>query len=335
MGEDAMGYMGGQSNRYWLGAGMMAVGLGAAIASGQGVALAAAEDAGGSAASGAKPAAAEREQSSTSPGGTEAAESRTARGSRPERTARPTPEARRSVTTRRAAEVGIHAPRTVTVGTVAVDPPSPDDPAAGAAGKDPDDLGDTAYDRRRTFAETRPLRPERRIQATVWEAAEQRRATVSPATSATGPADSSSVAAPAVALSAASTVLAAPSAQANVAAAKPVTIGGFVKSMLARVSLKFTLPKGMQNWWRDVRRRIFGVPATPVVVPPTEPVTPNPTGPGPVGSPPTADAPVLSAGFHDYGIDWYPDRIIWHVDGVETGRVTKAQYEALGGDWTP
>ncbi|MGK2882342.1 MAG: glycoside hydrolase family 16 protein, partial [Mycobacterium sp.] len=43
----------------------------------------------------------------------------------------------------------------------------------------------------------------------------------------------------------------------------------------------------------------------------------------------------LSAGFHDYGIDWYPDRIIWHVDGVETGRVTKAQYEALGGDWTP
>jgi len=43
----------------------------------------------------------------------------------------------------------------------------------------------------------------------------------------------------------------------------------------------------------------------------------------------------LSAGFHDYGIDWYPDRIIWHVDGVETGRVTRAQYEALGGDWTP
>lgn len=43
----------------------------------------------------------------------------------------------------------------------------------------------------------------------------------------------------------------------------------------------------------------------------------------------------LSAGFHDYGIDWYPDRIIWHVDGVETGRVTQAQYEALGGDWTP
>lgn len=43
----------------------------------------------------------------------------------------------------------------------------------------------------------------------------------------------------------------------------------------------------------------------------------------------------LSQGFHEYGIDWYPDRIVWHVDGVQTGQVTKAQYEALGGDWTP
>lgn len=43
----------------------------------------------------------------------------------------------------------------------------------------------------------------------------------------------------------------------------------------------------------------------------------------------------LSQGFHDYGIDWYSDRIVWHVDGVEVGRVTKAEYEALGGDWTP
>ena len=43
----------------------------------------------------------------------------------------------------------------------------------------------------------------------------------------------------------------------------------------------------------------------------------------------------LSAGFHTYGMDWYADRIIWRVDGVEVGRVTKAEYEARGGDWTP
>ena len=43
----------------------------------------------------------------------------------------------------------------------------------------------------------------------------------------------------------------------------------------------------------------------------------------------------LSAGFHEYGIDWYTDRIVWHVDGVQTGQVTKAEYEAMGGDWTP
>lgn len=494
-----MGDMGGQSNRYWLSAGMMAVGLGAAIASGQGVATAAAEDAGGSTTSSAKPAAPDRERTATSPGGTATAQPRTARGSGAERTARSTPEVRRSVTSRRgtqAAEVGIQAPRTVAVDTVVVDAPLPDDPGAGAADPDPDALGDTAYDRRRSFAETRPLRPERRSQATVLAAVEQRttprRAEVSPANSATASASTTSVAAPA----------AAPTAAAKVAAAKPVTIGSFLKSMLSRVSLKFTLPKGMQNWWRDVRQRIFGVPGRPVVVPPTEPVTPNPSTPGPVGSPPAANAPVLlwetnftdiaeamqawsmqtgrwgqsagenqfytpdfsnvsidanghlvievrreaapdgaaaphnytsarvvtygkqsveppvrivarlqmpytqgtlpafwmvglepghefdwprqgeidiveypglrdeqgrtkwtgnihgpsaadntvdvklhtvgadlgvdlSAGFHDYGIDWYPDRIIWHVDGVETGRVTQAQYEALGGDWTP
>ena len=43
----------------------------------------------------------------------------------------------------------------------------------------------------------------------------------------------------------------------------------------------------------------------------------------------------LSQGFHEYGMDWYSDRIVWHVDGVEVGSVTQAQYEALGGDWTP
>ena len=43
----------------------------------------------------------------------------------------------------------------------------------------------------------------------------------------------------------------------------------------------------------------------------------------------------LSQDFHEYGIDWYPDRIVWHVDGVEVGQVTKARYQAFGGDWKP
>ncbi|WP_236950163.1 family 16 glycosylhydrolase [Mycobacterium sp. MS1601] len=43
----------------------------------------------------------------------------------------------------------------------------------------------------------------------------------------------------------------------------------------------------------------------------------------------------LSQGFHEYGIDWYSDRIVWHVDGKQVGEITQAQYEALGGDWTP
>lgn len=43
----------------------------------------------------------------------------------------------------------------------------------------------------------------------------------------------------------------------------------------------------------------------------------------------------LSQGFHEYGIDWYADRIVWHVDGQEVGSITQQQYEALGGDWTP
>ena len=42
----------------------------------------------------------------------------------------------------------------------------------------------------------------------------------------------------------------------------------------------------------------------------------------------------LSQDFHEYGIDWYDDRIIWHVDGAEVGRVTRGEYEAMGGDWT-
>ena len=42
----------------------------------------------------------------------------------------------------------------------------------------------------------------------------------------------------------------------------------------------------------------------------------------------------LTQDFHDYGVDWYPDRIIWHIDGNETAVVTKEQYEAAGGNWT-
>ncbi|MGU3500574.1 glycoside hydrolase family 16 protein [Mycobacterium sp. C31M] len=43
----------------------------------------------------------------------------------------------------------------------------------------------------------------------------------------------------------------------------------------------------------------------------------------------------LSAGFHDYGIDWTPDAITWTVDGREMATVTRSEYEARGGDWTP
>ncbi|QFS90722.1 Glucan endo-1,3-beta-glucosidase A1 precursor [Mycobacterium sp. THAF192] len=43
----------------------------------------------------------------------------------------------------------------------------------------------------------------------------------------------------------------------------------------------------------------------------------------------------LSEGFHDYGIEWRADEIIWTVDGDEVGRVTQQEYEELGGDWTP
>lgn len=43
----------------------------------------------------------------------------------------------------------------------------------------------------------------------------------------------------------------------------------------------------------------------------------------------------LSDGFHTYRVDWYPDRISWFVDGTERFSVTKAEYEAKGGNWTP
>ena len=453
--------------RYWLGAGMMAAGLAAAVASGHGLALAAADDATSSSAG----TASSDRSSATSP------PTRT----RPEPVARSPREVRRPITSRRSArtaEIAAIGPRTIAVDVVAPEATAPtgDTPDAVPSAPDVRAPGPVDVDRRRTFAETRPPRPERRSQTAVSDAVEQ------PDVPAVA-----SVRAPEV------SALPAPAA----AAAKPVTIGSFLKAILSRVSVKFTLPKGVQNWWRDVRQRIFGIPGKTVVVPPTDPVTPNPVDPPPAASGPvllwetnftdiaeamqawstqsgrwgqsagenqfytpdfsnvsidanghlvievrreatpdgaaapdnytsarvvtygkqSVEPPVrivarlqmpytqgtlpafwmvglepghefdwprqgeidiveypgfrddegrtkwtgnihgpaaadntvdvklhtvgadlgvdLSAGFHDYGIDWYPDRIIWHVDGVETGRVTKAQYEALGGDWTP
>nr|WP_296769814.1 glycoside hydrolase family 16 protein [Rhodococcus sp. (in: high G+C Gram-positive bacteria)] len=43
----------------------------------------------------------------------------------------------------------------------------------------------------------------------------------------------------------------------------------------------------------------------------------------------------LSDGFHNYRVDWLPDRITWFVDGVAQYTVTKADYEAKGGNWKP
>lgn len=459
--------------RYWLGTGIMAAGLGAAVASGQGLALAAADDATSSASSGAS--------SSDRPSSTD-----TRPRARTEPAARSPREVRRPITSRRSAqtaEIAAAGPRTVAVDEVAPDGGASTGEAPDAAPSTPDvqSPGPTDFDRRRSFAEIRPPRPERRSQTAVADAVEQ------PDVPAVAAARVPDVSAPQAALP----------AQPNVAAAKPATLGSFLKGVLSRVGIKFTLPKGMQNWWRDVRQRIFGIPAKPVVVPPTGPVTPNPGGTPPASNSPvllwetnftdiaeamqawsmqtgrwgqsagenqfytpdfsnvsidanghlvievrreatpdgapaphnytsarvvtygkqSVEPPVrivarlqmpytqgtlpafwmvglepghefdwprqgeidiveypgfrddegrtkwtgnihgpaaadntvdvklhtvgadlgvdLSAGFHDYGIDWYPDRIIWHVDGVETGRVTKAQYEALGGDWTP
>lgn len=43
----------------------------------------------------------------------------------------------------------------------------------------------------------------------------------------------------------------------------------------------------------------------------------------------------LSDGFHTYRVDWLPTQITWFVDGVAQYTVTKADYEAKGGNWTP
>ncbi|WP_395306716.1 family 16 glycosylhydrolase [Mycobacterium sp. AMU20-3851] len=43
----------------------------------------------------------------------------------------------------------------------------------------------------------------------------------------------------------------------------------------------------------------------------------------------------LSNNFHEFGMDWHADRIVWHIDGVEVAQVTQQEWEAVGGDWTP
>ncbi len=44
----------------------------------------------------------------------------------------------------------------------------------------------------------------------------------------------------------------------------------------------------------------------------------------------TAD---LDTGFHDYGVDLYPDHVDFRFDGATRWSVTRAQYEAAGGQW--
>ncbi|MGU3499075.1 glycoside hydrolase family 16 protein [Mycobacterium sp. C31M] len=490
--------------RFWLGASVMAAGLGAAVASGQGLATAAADEGAGSGS-------ASSEASSAGDAGPSAATSpttaRTAgdRGLRSPRTAMrartaataPRPLVRLDATTQRdtstAVEPGDGDPRTVTVEVADVEidtTPTDTKQTDTADGLIIDAVSEQPYDRRRADHDTRPARADRdSSRADAGEAAQP------PEQSTTGSAAAE------VALT---TAAAAPTAAAD----KPVTFGSLISNFMSRLGFKpfnfnfFTvsLPKMVNNFWRDIRTRLFGAPATPVVVPPTNPGTP--ANPGPVTTPPATQEPVLlwetnfssieeameawslqsgrwgavagenqyytpdfsnvtvdanghliisvrrgptpdnaaapnnytsarvvsfgkqsvqpnsrivarmqlpyskgllpafwmvglepghefdwprqgevdiveypgfgteegkthwtgnvhgpaaddntvdvklhniggnlgvdlSQGFHDYGIDWYPDRIVWHIDGVQTGQITQAQYEALGGDWTP
>lgn len=43
----------------------------------------------------------------------------------------------------------------------------------------------------------------------------------------------------------------------------------------------------------------------------------------------------LTDDYHIYGIDWYPDRIIWHLDGQYLQTITQSQWNSLNGSWTP
>lgn len=49
----------------------------------------------------------------------------------------------------------------------------------------------------------------------------------------------------------------------------------------------------------------------------------------------TPEVEDFTQGFHRYGVEWRPTDITWLIDGVQTAKVTQAQYQAAGGDWTP
>jgi len=259
--------------RYWLGAGMMAAGLGAAVASGHGLALAAADDATSSSSG---TASSDRSSAGTAP-----------TRARPDPVARSPREVRRPITSRRSArtaEVAAAGRRTVAVDVVAPEEAAPtgDTPDAVPSAPDVRAPGPVDVDRRRTFAETRPPRPERRSQTAVSDAAEQ------PDVPTGG----------AVAVSETATISESTVEQMKVAAAEPITINSIITDVLSRVGIKSfvlrapfldaPLPGVIQRWWRGVRHQFLGIPADPVVVPPTDPVTPNPVDP-----PPAASGPVL------------------------------------------
>jgi beta-glucanase (GH16 family) len=52
-----------------------------------------------------------------------------------------------------------------------------------------------------------------------------------------------------------------------------------------------------------------------------------------VAAPQVRNPRSFKSDFRLFGIDWYLDRLIWHLDNRVTGVVTQAQYEAAGGDW--
>jgi beta-glucanase (GH16 family) len=43
----------------------------------------------------------------------------------------------------------------------------------------------------------------------------------------------------------------------------------------------------------------------------------------------------LGDDYHVYGIDWYTDRVIWHLDGRIRMTITSSDWAAISGDWTP
>ncbi len=278
-------------HRIWLGAGMMAAGLGVAVVSGQGVAAAGADEGG--------PAGGTTSSASSSPADTSAAPSAgepaasagpTAREPKAPRTARTgtlrvrsaaAPVVRVSATTHRdtaSTTTELETPRTVTVGEVDTESGGrTTDSVAAADGVIGAEQPDTPYDRRRPASDTRPARSERDTGRADGDELTQRPVDAP---------ESDDVVSP---------VVGQVFSTAAAAAAKPVTIGSLIGDFMARLGIKpvkFNLdflrvpfPKMIQNWWADVRTRFFGLPRTPAVVPPVVP--------GPVDPAPGAAEPVL------------------------------------------